>query len=402
MWTHGHIGDVLTLIQNGVNCKQDKSGVGNKITRIETIADSSVNYEKTGFAELDDKQKAKALLESGDILFSHINSPIHVGKTAIYDGQEPLFHGINLLRLRTIEQVDSSYFNMFLVSLFQSGYWKRTAKQSVNQASVNQTDIKSVPFSYPPLAEQQRIVAKLDAAFAEIDRAVEVARDKTALSVELEKKFLQTNFDEKNFDAKDVCSLEQVAKFNSGNTPSKKNPDFWNGDFPWISAKDLKSEELSESIDKITQHAVKCGAAKIAGRGNLLVLVRGMGLLNGIAIGELQRDCAFNQDIKALVPKPSLNSRFLLLLLKARFLNLDSYLTSAAHGTAKVEFELIKKTRVVVPPLPQQLELVERHKNLVKQCQNLFGAAESTVTELSSLKSAILSQELQPPQSEAA
>ena len=161
MWTRCCIGDVLTLIQNGVNCKQDKSGVGQKITRIETIADSTINYERTGFAELNEKQRAKARLENGDILFSHINSPIHVGKTAIYDGNEPLFHGINLLRLRTIEEVDSSYFNMFLISLFQSGYWKRTAKQSVNQASVNQTDIKSVPSPIPLSQYKNKLLRNL-------------------------------------------------------------------------------------------------------------------------------------------------------------------------------------------------------------------------------------------------
>ena len=118
--TDGYIGDVLALIQNGVNCKQNKSGMGEKITRIETIADSSFNYDKTGFAQLDEKQKTKAKLEVGDILFSHINSPIHVGKTAVYNGAEPLYHGINLLRLRTIKEVDCRYFNMFLVSLFHS------------------------------------------------------------------------------------------------------------------------------------------------------------------------------------------------------------------------------------------------------------------------------------------
>ena len=180
MWTHGCIGDVLSLIQNGVNCKQDKSGVGDKVSRIETIADSNINYDRTGYAVLDEKQKAKALLHEGDILFSHINSPVHVGKTAIYDGVEPLYHGINLLRLQTIDTVDSRYFNMFLISLFQSGYWKRTSKQSVNQASVNQTDIKQIPFSYPPLAEQQRIVTNLDAAFAEIDRAIKMVEAKEA------------------------------------------------------------------------------------------------------------------------------------------------------------------------------------------------------------------------------
>lgn len=180
MWKHGTIGDVLSIIQNGVNCIQDKSGQGHKITRIETIADANINYEKTGFSNLDEKQQEKAALVKGDILFSHINSPIHVGKTAIYDGSEPLYHGINLLRLRTIGDVDSSYFNRFLISLFWGGYWKRTAKQSVKQASVNQTDIKIVPFSYPPLAEQKRIVAKLDAAFAEIDKAEEFSKSKIA------------------------------------------------------------------------------------------------------------------------------------------------------------------------------------------------------------------------------
>ena len=172
MWKHGTIGDVLCLMQNGVNCKQNKSGQGLKITRIETISEAKINYKKTGFASLNDIQKEKAELKKGDILFSHINSSTHVGKTAIYYGEEPLYHGINLLRLKTIEDVDSSYFNYFLCSLFWNGYWKRTAKQSINQASVNQKDIKSVPFSYPILSEQQRIVDKLDVAFNEIDNFI--------------------------------------------------------------------------------------------------------------------------------------------------------------------------------------------------------------------------------------
>ena len=85
--------------------------------------------------------------------------------------RETLYHGINLLRLRVNGNVDSRFFNYFLNRLFWSGYWKKTAKQSVNQASVNQTDIKVVPFSYPPIPEQQRIVAILDQAFADIEKA---------------------------------------------------------------------------------------------------------------------------------------------------------------------------------------------------------------------------------------
>jgi len=78
-----------------------------------------------------------------------------------------------------------------LVSLFQNGYWRRTAKQSVNQASVNQKDIKSVPFSYPSLPEQQRIVAKLEAAFAEIEDFQETIKKKSILLRRLKETFLR-------------------------------------------------------------------------------------------------------------------------------------------------------------------------------------------------------------------
>ena len=47
------------------------------------------------------------------------------------------------------------------------------------QANVSTRDILSIELS-PPLAEQQRIVAKLDAAFAEIERAIELVGVKEA------------------------------------------------------------------------------------------------------------------------------------------------------------------------------------------------------------------------------
>lgn len=302
----------------------------------------------------------------------------------------------------TVEPKDEMQLPQFVYYylLSQQQFIYDNFRSGAAQPHVYAKDIETLNFPVLPLAEQQRIVAKLDAAFAEIDRGVDAAINKSVLSLELEKNFLETCFDEEKFESDCVYSLEQVVKFSSGNTPSKKNPDFWDGEFPWISAKDLKAEQIGNSLDKITKYAIETRAAKIAPKGSLLVLVRGMGLLNGIALGELQRDCAFNQDIKALTPDASLNPRFLLLTLKARFLNLDAYLTSAAHGTAKIDFERIKKTKVLVPALNQQLELVERYDGLVRQCKILLNTAQSTLPQLSMLKSAILTQELQP--SEAA
>lgn len=168
-WPVKGIGEVLTIIRNGLNCKQNKSGDGTPISRIETISNAEINYEKVGYSEISEEHKEKFRLGKGDILFSHINSPIHVGKTALVTSDQELIHGINLLLFRTSDEVLPAYLNYYLIYIFKSGYWLQNCKQSVNQASVNQTDIKKVTLPIPTLQEQQRIVEILDVAFELIE-----------------------------------------------------------------------------------------------------------------------------------------------------------------------------------------------------------------------------------------
>ena len=93
--------------------------------------------------------------------------------------------------------------------------------------------------------------------------------------------------------------LGEVTKFSSGSTPSKQERAYWNGGIPWVSAKDMKSFFLSDSEDKITEQAVAAGA-KIAAKGSVLLLTRGMTLLNDVPICLLKGDSSFNQDVKAI------------------------------------------------------------------------------------------------------
>ena len=171
-WHTSTLGDVLAVLRNGVNCKQDKSGKGDKISRIESISDASFDLGRVGYAELSQRDKERYRLQEGDILFSHINSAVHVGKTAVFDSAEPIYHGVNLLLMRPKDVVTSAYLDHALKYLFQNGYWRSVCKQSVNQASVNQQDISRVQISYPKsLPEQQRIVGILDEAFDSIATA---------------------------------------------------------------------------------------------------------------------------------------------------------------------------------------------------------------------------------------
>ena len=174
-WEVKTLGDALAVVRNGLNCKQSDDLQGVPISRIETIARGSINFDRVGRAQITENQKAKYKLRQGDILFSHINSPPHVGKTAILKSTAELYHGVNLLLFRPEADIDQGYLEHYLKYLHSSGYWRSRCKQSVNQASVNQTDIKKVRFPKPPLEEQMRIVSILDEAFEGLDRARENA-----------------------------------------------------------------------------------------------------------------------------------------------------------------------------------------------------------------------------------
>jgi type I restriction enzyme S subunit len=161
-------GTLFLFIRNGMNVKQDKSGDGLPITRIQTISHATVDGTRVGFAGLEEANCRDWLLETGDILFSHINSVEHIGKCAVYrDAPEKLVHGMNLLCLRSDMSKLLPEFAKYLIR----GAEFRTRlsnyiNKAVNQASVSICNLKTIPVTLPPLAEQRRIAEVLDQAEA--------------------------------------------------------------------------------------------------------------------------------------------------------------------------------------------------------------------------------------------
>ena len=162
------LADVFEFIRNGKSVKQDESTGGLPITRIETIADGTVDCSRVGYAGLQKQGNEKWLLQRGDILFSHINSVEHIGKCALFEGHpENLIHGMNLLALRPKKQVlDARYAYRAMSSPNFRASLQQFVNKAVNQASISTTNLKSLVISLPPLGEQRRIAAILDKADA--------------------------------------------------------------------------------------------------------------------------------------------------------------------------------------------------------------------------------------------
>ena len=103
-WCWVYLSGILSEIKNGTTIKQDKSGEGYSVTRIESLQNQTIDFDRLGSIVDESAIKEADWYAAGDIALSHINRSEHVGKTAlITEGMLPLVHGMNLLRLWFID-----------------------------------------------------------------------------------------------------------------------------------------------------------------------------------------------------------------------------------------------------------------------------------------------------------
>lgn len=170
-WALTTLDKIVLRMSNGANVKQFDDCVGHPITRIETIWDGRIDLDRVKYiSENDPSFIEKYKLEEGDILFSHINSDNHLGKTALYSGGIGLLiHGINLLLIRPSRHISSQFLNYQFQYLRHAGAFVAVAQRAVNQSSINQKKLKSFDFFIPPREEQTRMVEKIDKLFSMVE-----------------------------------------------------------------------------------------------------------------------------------------------------------------------------------------------------------------------------------------
>jgi restriction endonuclease S subunit len=187
-----------------------------------------------------------------------------------------------------------------------------------------------------------------------------------------------------------VRNLENLVHIQSGGTPSKANPAFWEGSIPWVSAKDMKRLFLEDTEDHISTAAVDDGV-RVVPAGTLLMLTRGMTLLKDVPICVLGRDMSFNQDVKGLRPKKGVNGLFLAFALLANKQRLLKMVDVAGHGTGKLNTDELEAFELAFPQPAEQ----QRIAACISSLDNVLAAQSRKVKALTAHKQG-LSQQLFP------
>jgi type I restriction enzyme S subunit len=156
-----------------------------------------------------------------------------------------------------------------------------------------------------------------------------------------------------------VSTLGECCMWSSGGTPSRGKAEWWSGDVPWLTPKDMKAFELNDASEYISSEAARVGS-RIAKAQTVFIVVRGMILAHSFPVVLGLREFAFNQDIKAVHARPELSSRFLAYWFRA---NADSFLkltTESTHGTKRIELKDLIKVQIGLPPYDEQRKIAQR------------------------------------------
>jgi type I restriction enzyme S subunit len=367
---------VFEFIRNGASIKQDDRTGGIPITRIETIWNEVIDTNRLGYADITSdllSSHEKYLLEKGDILMSHINSPKHLGKCAIYKGEpQQLIHGMNLLCLRT---KTSLLFPEFIKYYFNSNEFKaqilKISNQSVNQASFSTSSLKKLEIPLPPLTIQQKIAAILDAAdeLRQKDKALLKKYDELTQALFLDM-FGDPVANPKGWPIGSVSTV--CEKICGGGTPSTSNHKYYEGTIPWVTPKDMKSEYIFDSIDHVNMDAIESSSAKLIPAGNVLMVIRSGILKHSLPVAINKNEVTINQDMKAFFPNPKVtNSTFL----KNFFQAVAPYLLNKVRAVTadNIEFRQIKELNFPMVPLKlqdkfaDQIKIIEQQKTIAQE-----------------------------------
>lgn len=181
-----------------------------------------------------------------------------------------------------------------------------------------------------------------------------------------------------------IKKLGEICSFVGGGTPSKNNPDFWNGGIPWASIKDIKGQYLTKTTDYITDEGLKKSATNVANPNEIILATRinpGRPIITKI-------QTSINQDLKIVRPKIEINNGFLYYL----FLNIENDIIKLSNGTTVLGITLnsLNEIDIHLPPLLTQQAIISKIEELFSELDKGIEDLKTAQQQLKTYRQSVL------------
>ncbi len=296
----------------------------------------------------------------------------------------------------------------------------------------------STPFPLPPLAEQQRIVDRIESLFAKLDEAKEKAQAVVdsfetrraailhkAFTGELTAKWREEHYatdntvlmDIKNYSSswsakeKDLLSREQaksevvvldnghkwirctigaVGRVTNGSTPLRKEPKYWSGKIPWISSGEVRNNIIESSNECISEEGYANSSVKLLPIGTVLIAMIGEGKTRGQS-AILNIEATINQNVAAIVVEHNcVLPYYIWYWLQMNYAKNRE--KGSGSGPQALNCQRVRELDFFVPNLKEQKEVVNILRKALAKEQQSKEAAEAVLDQIDLMKKSILAR----------
>ena len=275
------------------------------------------------------------------------------------------------------------------------------------QQNIGMGVISNIKMPFPPLPEQQTIATFLDYKTAKIDALI--AKKKALLDKLAEKRTaLISHAVTKGLDPKtpmrdsgidwlgeipahwEVKRLKFVVSVFGGGTPNTGKPEYWNGDIPWVSPKDMKSDLIGSTEDYLTELGVQESATKIVSSNSVLIVVRSGILRHTIPVARNTTEVALNQDMKALITKALLLPGYLHCLISGLQKGLLPLWSKPGCTVESIEMGYMLNTEIPIPPVSEQDQIISHVEGLLGGVDIQTARVTEIIIRLQEYRSALI------------
>ena len=266
--------------------------------------------------------------------------------------------------LKPKEEIDVDYLCYSL--MFYKVDWMING---ATRKKLTQTAMKKMKIPLRNIVEQKKIVQQLN-------KIIEI-REKAKKELNLLDNLIQARFVELFGDAVyndkkwETDTVKNLCKeIYGGGTPSKAHPEYYkDGDIPWVSAKDMKTDVLKDSQIKINQLGVDNSTARLVPVNSVIMVIRSGILKHTLPVAVNKVPITVNQDLKVFIPGERILTRFLAVQFKMQEKDILSGVRAVTADN--IEFNSLKQRRMIVPPIDLQqkylmfLERIDKSKFVI-------------------------------------
>ena len=259
----------------------------------------------------------------------------------------------------------------------------------------------------PPLPEQTAIAAFLDRKTALIDQAIGIKQKQIELLKERRQIIIHpavTRGLEPTVKMKDsgvewigevpevweVKKVKYLFRLIGGGTPSKERKDYWGGDIPWVSPKDMKTDYIVTTEDYVTNKGLINSSSNLIESNTLLMVVRSGILQRTIPVAISKVGLTINQDMKAFVPNGLLSTEYFFYYVKGNDIYLKNDWVKQGATVESVEAELLRNSIVPIPPIEEQIKIVNMIVTTSQKTSTAIALKQQEIEKLKEYKATLI------------